>query len=131
MYQFPPGARLAPHDVLVVAASALSFQQEEGRAPDYEFYATDPTVPTLAPAPDWGEGEWELRQDGDQVLLLDDQNRPVDVVVYGDAAYPGVVPHPGVTLYTHSLERSPPESDTDDCSRDFRDWPFPNPGQRP
>jgi hypothetical protein len=88
-------------------------------------------VPTLARAPSWGTGEWELRNAGDEVLLLDGQNRLVDVVVYGDAAYPGVVAHPGVTLSSHSLERYPPSLDTDDCSQDFRDWPFPNPGSVP
>jgi hypothetical protein len=51
------------------------------------------------------------------------------VLVYGDNAYPGVVAHPGISLYTHSLERHPPRLDTDDCSLDFRDWPFPNPGE--
>jgi hypothetical protein len=63
--------------------------------------------------------------DGDQVLLLDAALRPADVLVYGDAVYPGVA------LFTHSLERYPACFDTDDCSLDFRDWPFPNPGQLP
>jgi hypothetical protein len=54
----------------------------------------------------------------------------VDVVVYGDAAFPGVVPHPGV-VYGHSLERDPIWLDTDDCSSDFRDWPYPSPGNLP
>ena len=131
MYQFPAGASLPPGQALVVAASAAFFREHYGRPPDYELYATDASVPTLLPAPDWGEGEWELRGDGDQVLLLNAQNQPVDIVVYGDAAYPGVVAHPGVTYSSHSLERFPPNSDTDDCSRDFRDWPFPNPGAVP
>ena len=131
MYRFPAGTALGPGQVLVIAASALAFQQAYGLAPDFEFYATDPAVPTMEADPAWGTGEWHLRNDGDQVLLLDDTLRPADVLVYGDAAYPGVVPHPGVALFTHSLERYPPFFDTDDCSLDFRDWPFPNPGQLP
>ena len=107
------------------------FRQNYGQPPNYEFYETDATVPNLARSPSWGEGEWELRNDGDEVLLLDGLNRPVDVVVYGDNTYPGVVPHPGVSFYTHSLERYPPLLDTDDCSQDFRDWAFPNPGELP
>ena len=47
------------------------------------------------------------------------------------AVYSGVVPHPGVTFPSHSLERYPPFLDTDDCSVDFRDWPFPSPGALP
>jgi len=83
------------------------------------------------PWPPWGTGEWHLRNDGDQVLLLGCANAVVDAVAYGDAVYPGVVPDPGVGLYTHSLERYPPQFDTDDWSLDFRDWPFPNPGELP
>lgn len=131
MYHFPAGTTLAPGHVLVVAASAQAFRQEYGVAPDFELYATDPAVPTLAPDPTWGSGEWHLRNDGDQVLLLDGAYAVVDALVYGDALYPGIVPHPGVSFYTHSLERHPPLFDTDDCSLDFRDWPFPNPGQVP
>lgn len=131
MYRFPVGTVLGPGQVLVVAASAASFRQAYGVAPDFEIYATDATVPTLQPAPSWGTGEWHLRNDGDQVLLLDRAYQVVDVVAYGDAVYPGVVPHPGVAFYSHSLERYPPLFDTDDCSLDFRDWPFPNPGELP
>jgi hypothetical protein len=131
MYQFPPGASLGPRQTLVIASSAAAFRQNYGQPPNYEFYETDATVPNLARSPSWGEGEWELRNDGDEVLLLDALNRPVDVVVYGDNTYPGVVPHPGVSFYTHSLERYPPRLDTDNCSQDFRDWAFPNPGELP
>jgi phosphatidylserine/phosphatidylglycerophosphate/cardiolipin synthase-like enzyme len=131
MYRFPAGTTLGPREVLVVAASAEAFGEAYGFAPDFEFYATDVTVPTLERDDDWGAGEWWLRDDGDQVLLLDGGYGVVDVVAYGDAAYPGVVPHPGVSFYTHSLERDPPRFDTDDCSVDFRDWAFPNPGEVP
>ncbi len=131
MYCFPAGASLGPRQVLVIATSAATFRQTYGRSPTYEFYETDPDVPTLTPAGWWGTGEWELRNSGDEVLILDQVNHPVEVVVYGDGEYLGVVGHPGVSLYTHSLERYPALFDTDDCSQDFRDWPFPNPGEFP
>jgi cardiolipin synthase len=131
MYQFPSGTALGPRRALVIAASATTFQQQYGRAPDLEFYDTDSTVPDLIPSASWGLGEWHLRDDGDEVLLLHELNQTVDVVVYGDATYQGVIPHPGVSLFSHSLERYPPWFDTDDCSLDFRDWPFPNPGELP
>jgi phosphatidylserine/phosphatidylglycerophosphate/cardiolipin synthase-like enzyme len=131
MARFPAGATIPPYGVRVVAASAAAFRREYGRSPDYELYATDPAVPDMLPYAAWGTGEWHLANGGDQVLLLDALDRPVDVLVYGDAAYPGVVPHPGVSLYTHSLERYPALLDSGDCSLDFRDWPFPNPGQLP
>jgi hypothetical protein len=117
--------------VLVIAASAAIYRQSYGRAPQFELYETDPEVPTLPHSPSWETSECELRNVGDEVLLLDGQNRPVDVVVYGDAAHPGITPHPGVTLSGHSLEQYPPFQDTDDCSQDLSDWPFPHPGEVP
>ena len=88
-------------------------------------------MPDLIPVATWGTGGWELRNDGDEVLLMDAQNRLLDLVVYGDDSDPGHIPHPGVSLTAHSLERHPFYLDTDNCSVDFRDWPFPNPGQLP
>jgi len=131
MMAFPAGASVAPYGVRVVAASAAAFRQAYGRAPDFEFYPTDPAVPDMLPYPAWGTGGWQLANGGDQVLLLDGLDQPVDVVAFGSAAFPGMVAHPGVSLSGHSLERFPPLFDTDDCSADFRDWPFPNPGQLP
>ena len=80
--------------------------------------------------PSWGEGDWGLNNSGDEVLLLDAGDGAVDVLVYGQGSYPGVTPHPAVA-YGHSLEREPAWLDTDDCSADFRDWPYPSPGQLP
>ncbi|HSJ57961.1 MAG TPA: lamin tail domain-containing protein [Anaerolineae bacterium] len=130
MYVLPAGTVLAPQQVLVIASSAAAFRAAYGVPPDFEFYETDGTVPTLARAPLWGEGEWELRGDGDEVLLLDTAGRWVDVVVYGDSHLPGVVAHPGVA-FGHSLERFPARFDTNDCAVDFRDQPFPSPGRVP
>ena len=79
----------------------------------------------------WGSGDWTLRGAGDQVLLMGPNDVPVDVVVYGDAIYPGVVAHPGVSVYTHSLERFPANRDTDNCAVDFRDRYPPTPGKVP
>ncbi len=72
MYRFPPGAALAPQQTIVIAASAMAFQSEHpGLVPDFEFYATDPAVPTLTRVSLWGTGEWHLSNEGDEVLLLD------------------------------------------------------------
>jgi phosphatidylserine/phosphatidylglycerophosphate/cardiolipin synthase-like enzyme len=132
MYQFPPGTSIPPGGVLVVAVTATGFQDEfPALSPDFEIFDSDPAVPNLREVPVWGQWDWGLGNDGDEVLLLDGQNRPVDVVVYGQGSYPPVVPHPGGISYGHSLEREPAWLDTDDCSADFRDWPFPSPGELP
>ncbi|MBI3739546.1 MAG: hypothetical protein HY258_10915, partial [Chloroflexi bacterium] len=51
----------------------------------------------------------------------------VDVVTYGTGSYPGVVAHSTVAT-GHSLERSPANHDTNNCSVDFVDRNPPTPG---
>jgi len=130
-YQFPPGASIQPDQVLVVAVTTSGFQKGfPGRKPDYEILGTDAQVPNMLDYPARGEGDWGLNNSGDEVLLLDGKDRAVDVLVYGQGFFSGVVPHPGVA-YGHSLERAPAWLDTDDCTMDFRDWPYPSPGHLP
>lgn len=130
-YRFPPGATISPGQVLVLAVTATGFWEDFSRAvPDYEMLDTDPSVPDLHKYTTWGRGDWGLSNDGDEVVLLDGNDHPVDVVVYGDGSHHGVIPHPGV-VYGHSLERVPVWLDTDDCITDFRDWPYPSPGSLP
>jgi hypothetical protein len=132
MVRFPQGSAIEPQQVLVVAVSAAGFQEDfPGCLPDYEILDTDPAVPNLLKYDAWGKGNWGLDNEGDEVLLLDGSDHAVDVLVYGDGAYPGVVPHPGGIAYGHTLERTPIWWDTDDCGIDFRDWPYPSPGELP
>ena len=116
---------------MVLAATATGFWEEfPAIIPDWEIVDTDPAVPNLMDYAGWGEGDWGLGNDGDEVLLLDGDDMPVDVIVFGNGDYPGVVAHPGVG-FGHSLERSPAWLDTDDCGADLRDWPYPSPGRLP
>ena len=131
MYLFPGGAVLSAYQTLVIAVRGDLFFEEYAYHADYELLSTSSTVPDLARHPAWGTGYLALANDGDELLLLDSAGRPVDVLVWGSGSFPGVLPHPGVELDGHSLERYPPWLDRDDCSRDFRDWPDPNPGHVP
>ncbi|MEJ2733195.1 MAG: lamin tail domain-containing protein [Anaerolineae bacterium] len=132
MYRFPAGTAIPSGRVLVVAVTATGFREAfPGLWPDFEIFDSEPAVPNLLEDPVWGQWDWGLGNDGDEVLLLDGRYRPVDAVVYGQGSYPPVVPHPGGISYGHSLEREPASLDTDDCSVDFRDWPFPSPGELP
>lgn len=126
MFQFPPGATLPPGGIVVVAVNASEAPQA-----DFEMYHTLDSVPNMIRYAPWGQAwaTWELRNDGDQVLLLGPDDTPVDVVVWGDATYPGVTPHPGVALSSASLERHPPYYDHDDCAEDFRERYPPTPGR--
>ena len=81
-----------------IARQAVSFTEEFGFAPDYEYEAdTDPAVPNLARS-----GAFELANTGDQVILRDDGATIVDSVVYegGDPTGtgwtgPGIYPYGG------------------------------------
>jgi len=88
-------------------------------------------VPNMVPAGTWDGFGFALGNEGDEVILLDAAESPVDVLVYGTGAYPGVIPHPGVSAQGHSLERRPADRDTDDCSADFFDRYPPTPGVVP
>jgi len=115
MYRFPARA-LGPGATVVIAGEAANCT---AFVPDYEMSGNDPSVPNLTRDPSWGTGEFGLGNGGDEILLLDPANRPVDVVVYGSGSYAGVVPHPGADP-GDTLERVPAYADTDDCVQDFR-----------
>jgi hypothetical protein len=128
MFKFPAGTQLQPGATLVIAVNAVAVQQA-----DLEFYETDPQVPNMEPYPAWGDSEYPfaLRYNGDHVLLLNGADQVVDIVVWGDRTYPGVIPHSGVAVVGASLERDPAYYDTDDCSVDFRERYPPTPGELP
>ena len=129
LYRFPAGATLVAEGVIVLAHQA----DDVAFTPDYELlvdpHRDDPAVPNLVPAGAWDGFGLALGNEGDEVLLLDAAQTPVDVVVWGDGTYPGVVPHPGGLDQGHSLERRPPREDSNDCSRDFFDRYPPTPGE--
>ena len=68
---------------------------------------------------------------GDEVILRDRKDLILDAVVYGSGELPGTIGCPLLSGTNNSLERYPYWRDTDSCPDDFRDWPFPNPGQLP
>lgn len=129
---FPPGMVMQPRESLVVALSAVAFRDEFGVDPHVEVVDTDPNVPDLIDDPAWGDPKALLRlgNSGDEVLLWSG-NSVVDVVTYGNGNYPGVASCPLLVQPNRSLERWPYWRDTDDCSTDFRAWPFPSPGRLP
>ncbi len=131
-YAFPAGATIPPFGLLTVAAQA---EDVSGFVPNYEFlldpYRDDPTVPNMVPVDTWDGFGFALGNAGDEVMLMDASEQAVDVLVYGTGDYPGVTPHPGGVTAGHSLERRPPERDTDDCSVDLSARYPPTPGELP
>ncbi|RLC64102.1 MAG: hypothetical protein DRI80_02210, partial [Chloroflexota bacterium] len=132
MYRFPAGALLPAGGVIVVAQQA---EDVVGFTPDYEFLIDpnrdSPGVPNMVRVDPGTCDGLALANEGDEIVLRDGGGAAVDVVVYGSGSFSGVVPHPGGVNAGHSLERRPPEQDTDDCSRDFFDRYPPTPGALP
>jgi hypothetical protein len=133
MRLFPPGAQLAANSVLVVALNGSAFRQEFGLDPQFEIVDSDPAIPNLLDDPAWGDPEalFQLGNSGDEILLRRPDGLPVDVVTYGDGAYPGVAGCPLLVAPNRNLERNPYWNDSDVCPNDFRAWPFPSPGRLP
>jgi endonuclease/exonuclease/phosphatase family metal-dependent hydrolase len=132
MVRFPSDALIEPATVIVIAQTATGFRRLFGQDPQYELRESDTSVPNLATDTEWAAGEVALANDGDEVLLFDQNGLVVDAVAYGDSAYaspgtysgPAVVPGPT----GQSIERIPAGCDTD-TSADWRIGHTPLPGQ--
>jgi hypothetical protein len=127
MFRFPAAALLPPKGVIVVANQAVAFYQSYGVYPDYELNETDPTIPNLIKYTLWSGGNVELSNSGDEVLLLDASDQPVDAISWGSSNY-AFDPSLDIIQQGHSFERYPAFQDTD-TRQDWTDQGLPNPGQ--
>jgi hypothetical protein len=126
MLQFPTGASANPGQVIVIANKATAFMGFWGFNPDYEMLASDEAVPDMISYLTWAGGKVELRNGGDEMLILDGGDVIVDAMSYGDTTTFFNPACPDVTE-DHSLERSPANADTDTAA-DWIDQGAPNPG---
>ncbi len=127
MYRFPAGASIAAGQKITVALKATGFSALYGFTPTYEVIDTNPSVPNMSVYSGWSTGTISLANTGDEVLLLNGSDIAVDVVTFEAGVYAGVTSHPGVAV-GHSIERSPANQDTNNCSTDFVDRTTPTPG---
>ncbi len=130
-YLFPLNTILPSGGVIIIAQQAADVTFR----PNFEFLSDpnrdDLTVPNMLPAAAWDLFGLALSNTGDHVILSDAAGQVVDVVVWGGSSYPGTLPHPGVIMSDHSLERRPAYKDTNDCAADFVDRTPPTPGTVP
>ncbi len=126
MVRFPKDSFIEAGQVIVVAQTAVSFQQTYGFKPDYEISDTDPTVPDMRDYPLWASGELGLANDGDEVLLLH-KLTVLDTINYGDST---VFFSPAINgvLQGQSIERVPANCDTDTAAG-WLPREFPTPGE--
>lgn len=127
MLQFPNGTLISPAQVIIVALKAAFFYDEYNFYPDFEFTDTNLTVPDMLPYPSWTDGAVLLNNMGDEVLLLNSEDRIVDVIAYGDSLFPNFQPPVVGVAEGYSLERFPADQDTDG-KVDWIKQPHPNPG---
>lgn len=126
MVRFPPDTVLQPGQVVLIAQVADAFRTQYGFNPDFEFQNSDAGVPDMVPDVGRARGEIALNNDGDELILLDDGNRLLDAVSYGDSqAY--LSPSIPAVLSGQSLERVPAHCDTD-TARDWQPRDTPAPG---
>ncbi|MBI5169165.1 MAG: lamin tail domain-containing protein, partial [Candidatus Eisenbacteria bacterium] len=129
MARFPSGVLLEPGAAFVVAYRGATFLSENGMRAGAECTSSDGGTPDMVPFTGWASNvAFNIPNSGDAVLVLDRANTVVDVVTYKNASYPGVRARPAVAAL-HSLERSSPNADTDDCATDFADRVTPTPAQ--
>jgi hypothetical protein len=130
-YAFPVGTTIEPGGTLVIARQAAAFRllaYQSQLLADLEWQSSDETPNMVRTG--WGEGEFLLGNEGDEVLLVDPENQIVDVLVYGSGVCAGSRSFVDLDLVFNgnSLERWPANLDSDDCSRDFRVRYSPAPG---
>jgi hypothetical protein len=120
-YSFPPGAQLLHGQVIVAAACGTNFSAAYGKMPDYEW--TDcSTADDLTAVGSWDGFGIALGNAQDEVLLLRTSGSLVDSVAWGGNPRVEVTPFTSFTNTIsagYALKRYPPDTDRDDCSRDF------------
>ncbi len=128
--RFPADTVLLPKQALIIATTAVGFEEHFGFLPDFEILDSDQSVQDLIDDPYWGEPHalLQLGNKGDELFLRDPDYLIIDALAYGSGAILNQESCPLVSASGRSLERHPYWRDTDSCPDDFRDWPFPNPG---
>lgn len=126
MYRFPPDTSLAGKGILVIANSAVAFANKYGINPDFEYSQTDPGVPSMVKYALWSGGTIFLNNNGDEVLVLNDNDELADAVSWGSSNFAFIPSVPKVADGV-SIERYPADVDTDAAS-DWRSQTTPAPG---
>ena len=131
MYAFPQGAVIAPGRAIVAAQNAAAFFTDWGRNPDFELSNYSAAVPDMLPYTAWAGGTMNLSNGGDEVVLLRNDDTILDAVTWLTGNVAGTAPYAASILPGHTLQRWPPNGDSDNCAVDFRDQALPSPGQVP
>jgi len=127
MMMFPQGASVAPSEIIVIAQTASGFESLFGLMPDYEIQDSSAVVPDLR-SYSWSTGDIRLANDGDEVLILDEMDRMIDIVTFGDSTFYDTDQFAGPAVRGvfrgQSIDRVPGHCDSNSAA----DW---QPSQKP
>ncbi|MHA1218088.1 MAG: phospholipase D-like domain-containing protein [Candidatus Heimdallarchaeaceae archaeon] len=115
-YTLPEGAQIDIDDILIFAYSNAAYQSEMT------------ALGVTAPVADYGLGNIQLANTGDDLSLKDPADVTKDAVAWGSGSVAGVVAWSGSTTGADkTLQRDPANEDTNNCNTDFI-IDTPNPG---
>jgi hypothetical protein len=126
MYSFPQNAIILAGEVIVIAYRGNNFTSTYGFDPDYEIIESDPSIPNLIKNGDWGTGSINLRNSGDEVILMGIQEDSIDTVSWGSSTFAFKPSVPAVEP-GRSIARRPADQDTDSAA-DWWEQIDPQPG---
>ena len=142
MLRFPVGTIVEIKQTIIVASEAITFEARYGQPPDFEMRESDPAVPNMLKYTAWAGGNVSLDNNGDELLLLNEDNEVVDALSYGDSTF-FFDPPAEKAKEGQSLARNPVNQDSDTAA----DWivqatpdpwervgnpiPWPDPDNRP
>jgi hypothetical protein len=126
MYAFPEGSHVSPGKTVVIANQAAPFIGTYGFRPDFELVDSDPNVQNLLKYRSWSGGAINLNNSGDEITIINKEDKQVDAVSWGDSQFAFDPPAP-ITDDGMTLERIPANTDSNRAS----DWSIsaePDPG---
>jgi hypothetical protein len=118
---------LAAGEVAVIANRGDIFFSVYGFIPRFEFNESVGEIPDMVKYSSWAIGRINLKNSGDELLLLDDDDNLIDAVSWGSSTFAFDPSLPGVNEGI-SLERRPAGFDTDSAG-DWKECTNPDPGQ--
>jgi len=126
MYIFPEGSHINPGQTILIANQSANFSQRYGFRPEFELSESDPEIPNLTKYRTWSGGVINLSNNGDEVLILNQEDKLLDAVSWGGSnfAFTPTIPKPDDGM---SLERKPANVDTHRAD-DWSILPEPDPG---
>jgi hypothetical protein len=126
MYSFLQNSTIQAGAIIVIAYRGSNFASTYGFNPDYEIIDSDPSIPDLIKTGDWGTGSINLRNSGDEVILMGSQENRIDAVSWGSSTF-AFNPSVSAVEPGRSIARRPADHDTDTAG-DWWEQLDPQPG---